>query len=285
MAVNAMREAGLGMETFRREVERAASEHRAGIKIEACLALDPAWFEALRAEVRDLVARRPPSEVGDQSHPTYWTNPYGRATQHSLLNASGNTSDTSVDHNHLASGKTYNAPECEALGRFVACFRGRLLNFRVNGLFPGAGLSPHEEFVVHGERLRLRFHLPVQTSEQASLLLDEERFRARAGHVYYFNNGCVHGAENLGGEARYHLVWDMFLDEWVWDHVLDASSPRTPDPGLRKLPLEERAALARPEPCPIDEYVIGTPTGLVLRATRQRTESGEVSWVKTPING
>jgi hypothetical protein len=282
--MNTMHESDTTMESFRREVEQAALEHRAGIKIEACLAVDPGWFEAIRRDVRDLVARRPPSEVGDRSHPTYWTNPYGRATQHSLFNASGNTSDTSVDHNHVAAGKTYNAPEYEALGRFVRSFGNRLLNFRINGLFTGAGLSPHEECVVHGERLRLRFHLPVETSEQSTLMLDEERYHARAGHVYYFNNGCVHGAENLGQEVRYHLVFDMFLDDWVWDRVLDPSSPRTPDPGLRKLPPAERSELARSEPCPIDEYIIGTASGLLLRATRQRSESGEVTWVKTPIN-
>lgn len=270
--------------SFRGEVERAASEHEGGLKLQACLALEPAWFEALRAEVLDLVARRAPSEVGDKSHPTYWTNPYGRATQHSLLNVSGVTSDTSVDHDHRASGKAFNAPECPSLARFVRSFGDRLLNFRINGLFPGAGLSPHEEFVVHGDRLRLRFHLPVQTSAQATLLLDEERFHAQPGHVYYFNNGCVHGAENLGQEPRYHLVWDMFLDEWIWDAVLDPDSPRTPDPGLRKVGGAERTALERAEPCPIDEYVIGTPTGVVLRATRERDDAGQTRWVKTPIN-
>jgi hypothetical protein len=280
-----MREADMDIDAFRREVEQAALDHREGLKLEACLAVEPAWFTAIQQDVLGLVARRPPSEVGDKSHPTYWTNPYGRATQHSLWNASGITSDTSVDHNHRAEGKAYNAPECPALGRFVASFGDRLLNFRINGLFPGAGLSPHEECVVHGDRLRLRFHLPIATSDQASLVLDEERFHLQPGRMYYFNNGCVHGAENLGADVRYHLVFDMFLDPWVWERILDASSPQTPDPGLRKLSPAERAELARAEPCPIDEYVIGTASGQVLRATRQRSESGEVTWLKTPING
>lgn len=275
----------MSIEQFRRDVESAADEHQGGIKLHACLALEPTWFAALASEVRGLVARRPPSEVGDRTHPTYWTNPYGRATQHSLFNASGNTSDTSVDHDHRHEGKTFNAPECPALHRFARSFESRLLNFRINGLLPGSGLSPHEEFVVHGDRLRLRFHLPVVTTDRAFLLLDEERYHAQPGYVYYFNNGCVHGAENLGPEPRYHLLWDVFLDEWVWDRVLDPTSPRTPDPGLRKLSPAEGGELARGEPFPVDEYVIGTRTGLVLRAVRHRTVDGQSTWVKTPING
>jgi hypothetical protein len=268
---------------FRRGVEQAASTHQGGMKLRPCLRLDPAWFASIVDEVRDLVARRPPSEVGDKSHPTYWTGPYGRATQHSLFNASGVTSDTSVDHNHRHEGKTFNAPECPALHRFARAFESRLLNFRLNGLMHGAGLSPHEEFVVHGDNLRLRFHLPILTSEKATLVLDDERFHLQPGVMYYFNNGCVHGAENLGADPRFHLVFDMFLDEWLWTHVLDDASPETPDPGARKLTPAEALELGRGEPYPIDEYVIGTPTGVVLRATRQVSPTGETHWVKTPI--
>ncbi len=273
------------MADFRQGVEQAASTHHGGIKLAPCLRLDPAWFATIVEEVRGLVATRAPSEVGDKSHPTYWTGPYGRATQHSLFNASGVTSDTSTDHNHRHEGKTFNAPECPALHRFVRCFESRLLNVRLNGLMHGAGLSPHEEFVVHGEHLRLRFHVPIVTSEKATLVLDDERFHLRSGLLYYFNNGCVHGAENLGEDTRYHLVFDMFLDEWLWTNVLDPSSPGTPEPGFRKLTPSELGELSRGEPYPIDEYIIGTPTGVVLRATRQVSPAGETSWVKTPING
>ena len=267
---------------FRAAVESAAADGP-GLKLLACLAVEPEWFAAIAREVQDLVARRAPSDVTDRSHPTYWTMPYGQATQHSLFNASGATSDTSVDHNHQVGAKSFNAPECPALHRFVRCFESRLLNFRVNGIQPESGLSPHQEFVVHGDRLRLRFHLPIAATEQAPLFLGEEKHYVRPGVVYYFNNGCVHGATNSGGDVRYHLVFDLFLDEWIWDQVLDPDSPRTPDPGLRKLTEAERAGAQRIEPHPIDEYVIGTQSGVVLRATRQRNAGAPDTWVRTPI--
>lgn len=273
----------MNMADFRSAVEFAATTHQGGVKLRPCLRLDPTWFGTIVDEVRGLVATRAPSEVGDRSHPTYWTGPYGQATQHSLFNASGVTSDTSVDHNHRHEGKTFNAPECPALHRFVRCFESRLLNFRLNGLMHGAGLSPHEEFVVHGEHLRLRLHLPILTSPEATLVLDDERYHLQPGVVYYFNNGCVHGAENLGKEPRYHLVFDMFLDQWLWDHVLDQDNPATPDPGARKLTAAEGETLGTGEHYPINEYVIGTSTGVVLRAVRQVSPTGETTWVKTPI--
>jgi len=274
----------MDMVAFRQGVEQAALTHNGGIKLWPCLRLDPAWFAAIVDDVRKLVHERPPSEVGDKSHPTYWTGPFGHATQHSLFNASGATSDTSVDHNHRTDGKVFNAPECSALHRFVRCFESRLLNFRVNGLMHDAGLSPHEEFVVHGDNLRLRMHLPILTNDGATLVLDDERFHLEPGVVYYFNNGCVHGAENLGQEPRYHLVFDMFLDHWIWKHVIDQDDPSIPDPGTMKLSADEHSALSRGSPSPIDEYVIGTPTGVVLRATRHVDALGQTTWKKTPIN-
>jgi hypothetical protein len=270
------------LEGFRAQVE-AAARHEGGVKLHACLAVEPAWFAAIQEDVRRLLRQRSPSDVGATSHPTHWTNPYGKAVQYSLFNASGDTSDTSVDHDHRHEGKSFNAAGCEALRRFFACFETRVLNLRLNGLLPDSGLSPHEEFIIHGDRLRLRFHLPIFTGEKASVVLDEERFHLRPGYVYYFNNGCVHAAENAGVEERYHLLFDLFLDDWIWEQVLDLDSPAVPDPGLRKLSREEAAAAMRSEPCPVDEYIVGTPTGQLLRARRVRDESGRETWVRSPM--
>jgi Aspartyl/Asparaginyl beta-hydroxylase len=266
--------------SFREQVE-AAARHEGGIKLHACLALEPSWFSAIQDDVRRLLRQRSPSDVTATSHPTHWTNPYGKATQYSLFNASGDTADTSVDHNHQHEGKSFNASECHALRRFFACFETRALNLRLNGLLPDSGLSPHEEFIVHGDRLRLRFHLPIFTSDTATVVLDEERFHLQPGLVYYFNNGCVHAAENAGREERYHLLWDLFLDEWIYENVLDLDARAVPDPGLRKLTRAEAAAAMVAEPCPIDEYIVGTPTGELLQARRVRDENGRQVWVRS----
>lgn len=240
--------------TFREGVIEAA-HHRGGIKMQPCLAVNQAWFAAIQEDVRMLLSERPPSEVSQKAHPTNWTNPYGNVTQHSLLNNSGKTEDTTTDHDLRTEGKRFSAPECQALLRLQAAFAGRAINFRLNGLMAHSGLSPHEENMIHGERVRLRFHLPVFTNEKAKAMLDGEQFHLRAGYIYYFNNGCVHSAANEGDEARYHFVWDVFMDEWVEEHVCNLDSPATPAEGLRKLSPAEAAQMSLSEPWWIEDYV------------------------------
>jgi hypothetical protein len=240
--------------SFRERVIQAA-KHRGGIKMQPCLAVDQAWMAAMQDDVRTMLAKRMPSDVSQKSHPTNWTNPYGNVMQFSLLNTSGRTDDTTTDHNLQIGDKTFTAPECEALRRLYVAFEGRAINFRLNGLMAKSGLSPHEENMIHGDRIRLRFHLPVITNEGSKAMLDGEQFQLRAGYIYYFNNGCVHSAGNDGTEPRYHLVWDVFLDEWVEEHVCNLESPQTPDPGLRKFSTSEAAELSHSEPWLIQEYV------------------------------
>ena len=77
---------------------------------------------AIQEDVRKLLSQRPPSEVSQKAHPTNLTNPYGNVTQHSLLNGSGRTEDTTTDHDLRTDGKQFSAPECQALGRLQAAF-------------------------------------------------------------------------------------------------------------------------------------------------------------------
>ena len=240
--------------TVREEIVEAAL-HRGGMKMMPCLALDPIWFAAIQRDVAKLMASKPSSNVSEKSHPTNWTNPYGQVTQHSLWNESGSTADTTTDHNLKIEGKLFTALDCDALRRFFSAFEKGALNFRLNGMAPHSGLSPHEENVIHEEKIRVRFHLPVFTNNKVRAMLDGEKFHMRAGYIYYFNNGCVHAADNDGERMRYHLLWDMWLDEWTEDKLFNPDSPATPAEGMRKLSREERTTLSQSEPWIIDEYV------------------------------
>ena len=170
--------------------------------MQPCLALDPSWFADVQREIELILRNRPSSDPSQKTHPTNWTNPYGGVTQHSLYNTSGNTADTSSDHTHDLTGKSFVATECPALARLVNAFSGHAINFRLNGMMGQSGLSPHEENVIHGERVRVRLHLPVFTNDQVEMMLDGEKFHFREGYIYYFNNGCVHAAANGASQPR-----------------------------------------------------------------------------------
>jgi hypothetical protein len=271
------------LESYKAEII-SAHRHTGGLKMQPCLAVEARWFAAIQEDTSRLIERREASDVMQKTHPSHWVRPFGQGTQHNLFNKSGKTSDY-ADFGAQAGPSAFAAPECEALGRLFRCFEERLVSFRLNGLMPGSGLGAHEEAILKQDQIRLRFHLPIFTNEQASLLLDDEKFWFRPGIIYFFNNGSVHAAENLGSTPRYHLVWDMWLDDWIYDKLLDLNSSSTPGDGLRKLSEREAAELSRGEPCPIQQYVIGTPSGDLYLAEKQVAPDGNVTLKKQQLNG
>ena len=273
----------MSIETLRNQVI-VANRHEGGLKIQPCLAVDPAWFASIQDDVGALLEKREPSDVMKPVHPSYWVRPFGNgATQHNLFNQNGSTSEY-ANPGAQDARYTFAAPELESLKRFFDPFESRVLTFRLNGLMPGSGLGAHEESIVSGDRIRLRFHLPIFTNPEAALLVDDEKFHFREGYVYFFNNGCVHSAVNQGKSNRYHLVWDMWLDEWIHENLLNLDSPATPCPQLRKLTSGEVTELNRGEKCSLDEYIIGTPTGELILARKRKAPDGTMKVWKTRLH-
>lgn len=196
--------------------------------------VDPYMLDALASEAEDLVRTNDPSKVDTETHVTNWTKPYGQALQFSLKNRSGRLDDFSGDHDNLTSGKRFHhAARYPHIADFVDNFPAAT-NFRLNVMGTQSGLSPHEEDVVfkNGQQIvfKTRFHLPVVTNSQAHMLLEEKLYHFSAGCVFWFNNGCVHAARNLGDTPRIHLVWDQWLTEATY-HQMWAGSPFSRQPG------------------------------------------------------
>lgn len=270
------------METLRTQV-MAANRHERGLKMQPSLAVEADWFAAIQKDVTKLLQERETSDVMQKDHPTNW--PFGRAaTPHNLFNKSGVTSQYSTGHSGATEGCTFAAPQLESLRQFFVLFESRLITFRLKGLMPASGWGAHEEAIIKGDQLRIRFHLPIFTNPGASVFLDEEKFHFHEGYIYLFNNGCVHPAVNEGETNRYHFVWDMWLDEWVYEKLLNLDSPVTPCPRLRKLTSGEVAELSRGEECPIDQYIIGTPSGELILARKRKAQDGSVAVWKTRLH-
>jgi hypothetical protein len=143
-------------------------------------------------------------------------------------------------------------PHLKAIGRFAALFGGNLRNLRLNGMGTEASLSAHEEESITplrwGVEYIVRFHLPVFTTPQAFVYLDDERFHYKEGELYFFNHGCVHAAANFGEGVRYHLVLDAFLDRTLFRNLFPGA-PAT-DLGLRKVAPGEMAVPGTAFPSP-----------------------------------
>jgi hypothetical protein len=187
-------------------------------------------FAALRADVRRLCEDQQPSSVTSSGHVTGWTGPYGTVTQYSLLTATGRYDDFSLDHDSSHHGKRFwHAGHYPTLARLLGVVP-HCINARLNVLGPSSGLSPHRETTLRyteggGVAVRGRFHLPLETSPEATLTLGGDVIHLESGVVYAVNNGFVHSAENPSGSPRVHLVWDCLLTHDVYRALFGGGGP------------------------------------------------------------
>jgi hypothetical protein len=233
---------------------KLADRHGGGLRCLHLLEVVPEYFTQLSNEVREVVATGTGSDVAEAGHVTHWVRPVGSVAQYSLLNRSGRLDDFSEDHDLRSDGKRFHlASRFDHLARLIAAFPGSL-NFRVNVLAPGAGLSPHEEnAIVRTPSGRVaacvRFHLAIATNPDAEILLDGFVYHLPPAVVTFVNHGTVHAAWNRGSEDRVHLVWDALLDGSTFER---AFGPGTSEPAiLRQLHPHARVPAVRRKERPL----------------------------------
>lgn len=216
-----------GVEVLRR-LAAGNYHHADGLRALHIGAATGSMFQALLADMSELVSWWLPSVVREGAHSTGWTRPVGEVRQWSLFNTHGQTDLTSDDfrYDNLAAKRPIPLPGVQ---RLVAGLPD-LVNLRLNLIGPGSRLRPHEESLerpLPGDQvaLRARFHLPLVTNPDARMLADGDLFHFEAGHVYLFNNGCVHAASNEGTADRLHLVWDQLMTTRALDAMFGSTPP------------------------------------------------------------
>jgi hypothetical protein len=55
-----------------------------------------------------------------------------------------------------------------------------------------------------------KIHVPIQSSEQALMLINDQSFHLMEGYAYEVNNLAPHGVENHGSVDRIHLIFEVF---------------------------------------------------------------------------
>jgi len=217
-------------------------------------------MSGIESEIKQIIETYSNSEVSKKEHITNWTKPYGKAIQYSLYNSTGDTKDFANDHNisqfdDKGKEKKFFDSNYKNTYNLFKMFQHAVVNFRLNGMGKNSGLSPHKEYNIHGERYRIRFHLPVFTNNSAWVMLDDEKFWLKKGYIYFFNNGLIHSAGNNSEQTRYHLVWDTMLDQKLFDEFLDTENIHNPHPELvSRIGKETISELMHSEPCKIGNY-------------------------------
>lgn len=247
---------------------RRGDQHLGGIHCLALFGIGQAFAVDLRGDVERLCRSQLGSDVSRPDHITHWTKPFGKVEQFSLFNASGRYEDFSRDHDRSCFGKQFHGGQAyPALARFIAAFP-HLINFRINMMGPGAGLSPHEEHTLFRTKngsvgARLRFHLPVITNPHAGLMLEGQVYHLDERKIYFVNHGCVHSAKNGGDRPRIHLVWDMLLTAQAFDLMFGSEPPSLPE--LIRIPLQDR------EPVSLEKQRIGNYQRLLPIISREES--------------
>jgi len=231
------------------------------VKMIPCFRVNEKIMNGIKDEVRKIIESHGISLVQQKAHLTNWTKPYGTALQYSLYNTSGNTEDFSTDHNISqkdndgVKNKFFFDQNYKNIYSIFCLFKEGVTNFRLNGLGKNSGLSPHKEYTIHDERYRIRFHLPVFTNNLAWTMLEGEKFWFKPGIIYFFNNGLIHSAGNEDEETRYHLIWDLWLNDYIFDNFLDIENKSNPSPELlHKISEKERQELTQSKPYKITNY-------------------------------
>lgn len=194
-----------------------------------------------------LIRGHTASRVEEGTHSTGWTLPSGDILQWSLFNAHGHTNLT-VDDFEYGDLRAKRVADLPGLRALAAELPG-LVNLRMNLMGPDSSLSPHKERLERPMAdgtvaLRGRFHLPLRTTKKAFMLAAGDVMNFQAGHVYFFNNGSVHAAENGAKTDRIHLVWDQLLTVAAMDTMFGGTPPSwlTPDPqpaaAVRRMEVE-----------------------------------------------
>ncbi len=194
--------------------------------------VEPDFFEHISRDVLQLISANHPSYATDKNHNSNWSKPEGVISQYSLLNVSGRLDDYSTDHNLSTKNKRFaHGLRYPYLAKFIALFPD-CTNFRINILHAKSRFTQHQEDIcipnqVSGKpALKLRFHLPIRTNEQASMLMEGNVYHFDPGTIYFFHNGCIHDGINMNeAEPRVHLLWDMLLTEDTFQRMFKRSIP------------------------------------------------------------
>jgi hypothetical protein len=84
---------------------------------------------------------------------------------------------------------------------------GKVLRAMMARLPPGARIDRHRD-VDPSFAVSHRIHIPLQTNDQVSFIVDKERLPTDEGTAFELNNLLAHEVINRGKENRIHFIFD-----------------------------------------------------------------------------
>ncbi len=193
--------------------------------------LDSAVLDRIRHEA--LTAPRDwACEYGEFQSGGWWTT--------SLYNSTGNPSDVTIaDCDPVETSLLATMP---ATRDFLRSLGLRFMWVRLARLGPNSFLWEHRDYGELVDRERYRLHIPLQTNASAAMVVGDTRVHLSLGHLWRLVPTHRHGACNLLGPDRLHLICDCYGDEAFTGL---AGQPALDDGEATELPAATEEEIAR----------------------------------------
>lgn len=188
--------------------------------------LDRARHEALTAPSGWV------AEYGEHQSGGWWTL--------SLLNATGDPQDVEIaDCDPVETSLLQAMPVTRAL---LASLGLQFMWVRLARLGPNSFLWEHRDYGELSDRERYRLHIPLQTNRSAALVIGGARVHLGMGQVWRLLPTYPHGACNLLGPDRVHLIADCYAND-AFDAL--AGRPELADTDATMLPAATQVDIDR----------------------------------------
>ncbi len=164
--------------------------------------LDPGLLERLRHEALTVPCEWV-SEYGQYQSGGWWTL--------SLLNDSGVPTDVTIkDCDPIETTLLQRMPVTR---KFLSSLGLCYMWVRLARLGPNSFLWEHRDYDELSESERYRLHVPLVTNSSVALVTGGVKVQLRAGYLWRLTPTHVHGACNLFGPDRLHLILDCYATE------------------------------------------------------------------------
>jgi Aspartyl/Asparaginyl beta-hydroxylase len=148
--------------------------------------------------------------------PTDWVAEYGEYQSGgwltlSLYNKSGDPRDVTISD--CVGQETSLLEQMPATRDLLRSFGLKYMWVRLAMLQPKSFLWEHRDYGELADLERHRLHIPLHTNQSAALVLGGVKVHLGYGHMWRLVPTHPHGACNLTGPARFHIIMDCYADD------------------------------------------------------------------------
>ncbi len=153
--------------------------------------------------------------------PHYNTKHYeGNWTTLQLRSINGNIENNvsiqaSALHTNMAYKDTILLEKCTYLQSVINYFECEKMAVRLMKLHAGAIIKEHTDYEMNFEKGEARFHIPIQTNEDVSFFIEDQKIPMSEGECWYLNLSLKHRVNNFGDSSRIHIVIDCKVNDWL----------------------------------------------------------------------